>query len=98
MLLLATEKMIENKTVFLCDICGLGYSEEKVAQVCEDYCKTHVGFCIVEITKKSSLSPECACFAKEKVRLFFYFFSLNFKSAFCSSFLYVSFFFHLSLF
>jgi hypothetical protein len=98
MLLLVTEKMIENKTVFLCDICGLGYSEENVAQDCEDYCKTHVGSCSVKITKKAAYLPDTHSFDKEKVRLFFYFFSLNFKSAFCSSFLYVSFFFHLSLF
>jgi len=66
MLLLVTEKMIENKTVFLCDICGLGYSEENVAQDCEDYCKTHVGTCSVEITKKVVYFPNVPALTKKK--------------------------------
>jgi len=66
MLLLVIEKMIENKTVFLCDICGLGYSEEKVAQDREDYCKTHFGSCSVEITKKTVYFPDVPALTKKK--------------------------------
>jgi hypothetical protein len=57
---LVTEKKIGNKTVFLCDICGLGYSEKYIAKDCEDYCKAHPGSCSVEITKKAVYFPDVA--------------------------------------
>jgi len=56
-LILVTEKMIGSKTVFLCDICGLGYSEKRVAQECEDYCRAHKGSCSAEISKKAVYLP-----------------------------------------
>jgi len=65
-LLLVTEKKIENKTVFLCDICGLGYSEKNIAQDCEDYCKAHAGSCSVEITKKAVYFPDRPILPKKK--------------------------------
>ncbi len=55
--LLVTEKKIGNKTVFLCDICGLGYSEKNIAQDCEDYCRAHAGSCSAEISKKAVYLP-----------------------------------------
>ena len=55
---MVTEKKIGNKKVFLCDICGLGYSEKNIAQDCEDYCKAHAGSCSVEITKKAVYFPD----------------------------------------
>jgi hypothetical protein len=54
---LVSEKIVGNKTVFLCDICGLGYSERKIAQDCEDYCRIHPGSCSVEISKKAVYLP-----------------------------------------
>ena len=54
---LVTEKKIGNKTVFLCDICGLGYSEKITAQLCEKYCSTNPGQCSVEISKKAVYIP-----------------------------------------
>ena len=56
-LLLVTEKKIGDKTVFLCDICGLGYSEKNIAQECEDYCRAHTGACSAEISKKAVYLP-----------------------------------------
>jgi hypothetical protein len=55
---LVTEKKIGEKTVFLCDICGLGYADRETAQECEDYCKAHPGSCSVEISKKAVYLPE----------------------------------------
>lgn len=54
---LVSEKKIGNKTVFLCDICGLGYAEKKTAQDCEIYCRVHSGSCSFEITKKAIYLP-----------------------------------------
>ncbi len=65
-LLLVTEKKIGDKTVFLCDICGLGYSEKNIAQDCEDYCKAHAGSCSVEITKKAVYFPDMPILPEEK--------------------------------
>ncbi len=56
-LLLVTEKEIGNKTVFICDICGLGYADKITAQECEDYCRSHEGSCSAEISKKAVYLP-----------------------------------------
>jgi len=63
---LVTEKEIGDKTVFLCDICGLGYSDKKTAQECEDYCKTHPGSCSAEISQKAVYLPETPSAPKKK--------------------------------
>jgi hypothetical protein len=63
---LVTEKKIGDKTVFLCDICGLGYSDKKTAQDCEDYCRAHPGSCSVEISKKAVYLPEIPSVPKKK--------------------------------
>jgi hypothetical protein len=65
-LLLVTEKRIGDKTVFLCDICGLGYSDKETAQECEDYCKAHPGSCSAEISKKAVYIPGAQMLPKEK--------------------------------
>ncbi len=57
LLFLVTEKKIKNKTVFLCDICGLGYADRSTAQECEDYCRAHEGSCSAEISKKAVYLP-----------------------------------------
>jgi hypothetical protein len=54
---LVTEKKIGNKTVFLCDICGLGYADRATAQECEDYCRAHRGSCSAAISKKAVYLP-----------------------------------------
>jgi hypothetical protein len=63
---LVTEKKIGDKTVFLCDICGLGYSDEKTAQDCENYCRAHPGSCSVEISQKAVYFPEIPSVPKKK--------------------------------
>jgi hypothetical protein len=60
------KKKIGDKTVFLCDICGLGYSDKKTAQECEDYCKAHPGSCSVEISQKAVYLPEKTQIARNK--------------------------------
>ncbi len=65
-LFLVTEKKVGDRTVFLCDICGLGYSDEKTAQDCEDYCKAHPGSCSVEISKKAVYFPNMPAVPKKK--------------------------------
>jgi len=50
---MVSEKKVNDKTVFLCDICGLGYADKKTAQNCEDYCKAHPGSCDPKITDKA---------------------------------------------
>jgi hypothetical protein len=55
---MVSEKRIEGKVVFLCDICGLGYEDKKTAQECEDYCKAHPGSCSPEITDKAVYFPD----------------------------------------
>ena len=66
MLILVTEKKVGDRTVFLCDICGLGYSERSIAQDCEDYCKAHPGSCSVEISQKAVYFPENPLVPKKK--------------------------------
>ncbi len=55
---MVTEKKIGDKTVFLCDVCGLGYADRKTAQECEDYYRAHPGSCSVEISQKAVYLPE----------------------------------------
>ena len=55
---MVSEKKVNNKTVFLCDICGLGYADKKTAQDCEDYCKAHPGSCSAKIADKAVYFPD----------------------------------------
>ncbi len=54
---MVSEKKIGAKSVFLCDICGLGYVDRKTAQECEDYCRTHHDSCSAEISAKAVFVP-----------------------------------------
>jgi hypothetical protein len=54
---MVTKKIIDKKTVFLCDICGVGYADKETAQECEDYCRAHPGACSQEISKKGVYFP-----------------------------------------
>lgn len=38
--------------IFLCEECGLGYAEQRTAEACEAYCKSHAS-CSIEITAKA---------------------------------------------
>ena len=33
------EKAVGNQTVFVCEVCGLGYADKETAQKCEVWCK-----------------------------------------------------------
>jgi len=54
---MVTESIHDGKTVFICDICGLGYEEPNTAKGCEDYCKTY-NSCSIKITSKAIYFPE----------------------------------------
>ncbi len=63
---MVTEKKVGGRTVFLCDICGLGYADRKTAQECEDYCRAHPGECSAEISKKAVYTPGAPMLPKKK--------------------------------
>jgi hypothetical protein len=45
------KKSIKNgRQVFLCEVCGLGYLEESMAQKCQEWCSTRHS-CSLEIIK-----------------------------------------------
>ena len=50
------EKKIDDKVLFLCEVCGLGYKDRETAQNCEAWCRK-TGTCNVEITKKAVYFP-----------------------------------------
>lgn len=51
------EKRVKDNTLFLCEMCGLGYSDKETAQKCEEWCKK-TGTCSIEITKKAVYFPD----------------------------------------
>jgi hypothetical protein len=63
---MVSEKKVGDKTVFLCDICGLGYADRKTAQICEDYCRAHPGSCSAEISAKAVYVPGAPMLTKKK--------------------------------
>ncbi|NWF94633.1 MAG: hypothetical protein HXY34_00650 [Candidatus Thorarchaeota archaeon] len=44
------------RTVYLCEECGLMYSEKKWADACEEWCRVHKS-CNIEITKHAVNRP-----------------------------------------
>lgn len=54
---LVTRKTIDGKIVFICDICGLGYSDKETAQKCEDWCGKNSGTCNFQISQKAVYAP-----------------------------------------
>lgn len=54
---MVTKKKIGNRTLFLCEICDLGYADRVTAQECEDYCRAHAGSCSVEISQRAIYLP-----------------------------------------
>ena len=54
---MVTEKTIGKKTLYLCDLCGLGYSDKETAKRCEEWCRK-TGTCSIEITRKAVYFPD----------------------------------------
>ncbi len=54
---MVTEKILDGKTLYLCDICGFGYIDAETARDCENWCRK-TGTCSLEITKKAVLIPD----------------------------------------
>lgn len=51
------ERRIDDKLVFICEVCGFGYLNRETAEKCEEWCKkTHS--CSVEITKQAVYFPD----------------------------------------
>jgi len=46
------EIIVENKKVFVCEECGLGYLDASLAKNCEEYCSKHRA-CSLEIIKNA---------------------------------------------
>jgi hypothetical protein len=44
------------RTVFLCDVCGVGYPDEATAQECQNWCEKHSS-CNLAITRKAIHRP-----------------------------------------
>ncbi len=49
-------KNVDMKPAYICSECGFGYSDPRLALLCEDFCKEH-GSCSPEITKKALIRP-----------------------------------------
>lgn len=43
-------------TIYQCEICEMGYSEQETAERCEEYCNTHES-CSIDITKNAIYKP-----------------------------------------
>jgi len=54
---MVTEKTKDGKTLYLCDLCGLGYLNKEIAQKCEEWCRK-TGTCSIEITEKAVYFPD----------------------------------------
>ncbi len=50
------EHMRRGKTVYLCEICRLGYRDLETAERCEQHCYSHAS-CSLEITRKAVYKP-----------------------------------------
>jgi len=46
----------DEKTIFICEVCGFGYEDKDTASECEEYCSTN-NMCSIEITKKAIHYP-----------------------------------------
>jgi hypothetical protein len=55
----------KKQSIFLCDICGLGYKKQETAEECEEYCKTYHS-CSIEITSKAIFYPKNAGIKESK--------------------------------
>jgi len=62
------EKALGNQTIFVCEVCGLGYVDKETAQECEAWCK-RTGTCNIEITKKAIYVPGLPNSFREKLNV-----------------------------
>lgn len=60
------KKAVSNQTIFVCEVCGLGYVDKETAQECESWCK-RTGTCNIEITKKAIYVPGLPNSFREKL-------------------------------
>lgn len=49
-------KQVANKTIYLCEECGLGYDKKDIAFDCEVFCR-ETNSCSFEITRKAVYRP-----------------------------------------
>lgn len=49
---MVSEKIIDGKTYYQCDICKFYYKTRELAQQCEDFCNKYKS-CSIEITKQA---------------------------------------------
>jgi hypothetical protein len=54
---LTKEKIVQDQTLFLCDVCGFGYLDVETARKCENWCRK-TGTCSIEITDKAVYFPD----------------------------------------
>ena len=56
---MVAKKIVDVKlTVFVCDVCGLGYANKETAKKCEDWCRKNPGTCNLQISQKAVYSPD----------------------------------------
>ena len=53
---MVSEKKHDGGAIYLCDLCGLGYREQKTARRCEEWCAAHQS-CSLEITRNAVYIP-----------------------------------------
>jgi len=54
---MVTRVKLDEKIIYVCEICGLGYEDEETAKACQEYCSTHDA-CSLEITSKAVYFPK----------------------------------------
>ena len=62
---IVTEKKVDGQTIFVCDICGLGYADMATAQKCEDWCGKNSETCNLQISQKAICSPDVPILLKK---------------------------------
>jgi len=63
---MVTEKKVVGQTIFICEICGLGYADRETAQKCEDWCGKNPETCNLQISQKAVYSPDMPISLKKK--------------------------------
>jgi hypothetical protein len=65
---MVTKKTVDGKTVFVCDICGLGYLDRKTAHECEDWCGKNPENCSLQISQKAVYSRDIGFMFPNKIK------------------------------
>ncbi len=55
-LVLVKQLTVEDRTVYQCELCDMGYSDLETAERCEEYCSTHEA-CSLDITRHAIHKP-----------------------------------------